>query len=287
MKTINVRSQKQANTPFREKRFDFGNSLGILATIMQAVSVKNTKQELLDAYEALVREAKEKDVTSPKLPTATIKTSTGNFQKAVETLIIIKSAIDNAVSSLEKQKLAQIDDEEQARLELSRFHEDMKRTRAELDYELKRRRQEKTDELETELAAHQRQHETRLTEENEAIRRRQEMLKVQEDELEQLRKKTALFPKELEKTVQDAIDATRVEEQNKAKVARDLIEKQVEGERALAKLRIENLEKTAKEQAEEIRQLKTQLERATSQVKDIAVSVIDSNRPTSPVAARE
>ena len=254
---------------------------------MQTVSVKNTKQELLDAYEALVREAKEKDSTSPKLPTASIKTSAGNFQKAVETLIVVKSAIDDAVSSLEKQKLTQINDEEQAQLELSRFHEDMKRTREEFDYELKRRRQGKTDELETELTARQRLHETRLTEENETIRHRQETLEAQEDELEQLRKKTAIFPKELEKTVQDVINTTRVEEQNKAKVAHDLMEKQVEGERALAKLKIENLEKTAKDQAEEIRQLRTQLERATSQVKDIAVSVIDSNRPVSPAAARE
>ncbi|KKS31276.1 MAG: hypothetical protein UU93_C0019G0011 [Candidatus Amesbacteria bacterium GW2011_GWA2_42_12] len=272
---------------FCYKKVDFGNSLGILAIVMQTVSVKNTKQELLDAYEALVREAKEKDSTSPKLPTTTIKTSAGNFQKAVETLIVVKSAIDDAVSSLEKQKLAQISDEEQAQLELSRFREDMKRTREELDYELKRLRQEKTDELETELATRQRQHETRLIEENETFRHRQEMLEVQEDELEQLRRKATLFPKELEKTVQDMTNTTRVEEQNKAKVVRDLMEKQVEGERALAKLKIENLEKTTKEQAEEIRQLRSQLERATSQVKDIAVSVIDSNRPVSPATAKE
>ncbi|MEK7525287.1 MAG: hypothetical protein AAB548_02850, partial [Patescibacteria group bacterium] len=63
-----------------------------------------------------------------------------------------------------------------------------------------------------------------------------------------------------------------------------LNEKQIEGERALAKLKIENLEKIAKEQADEVRQLKSQLEHATSQVKEIAVSVIDSNRPSSPLS---
>ena len=251
---------------------------------MQTISVKNTKPEILAAYENLVRETKEKNSTSPRLPTATVKTSTGNFQKAIETLITVKSAIDGAVSTLEQQKQTQLTDEEQARLELSRFHEDTKRAREELDYELKRRRQEKTDELETELAARKRRHETELAESNETLKRREEALKEQETELLELRQKTALFPKELEKNVQDAAGAARIEEQNKAKVAHDLNEKQIEGERALAKLKIENLEKIAKEQADEVRQLKSQLEHATSQVKEIAVSVIDSNRPSSPLS---
>lgn len=109
--------------------------------------------------------------------------------------------------------------------------------------------------------------------------KRQAEIETQEQELKQLRKQVEEFPAQLEKTLKQAVDSARAEEQAKAKVAKDLMEKQVEGEKAVAKLKIETLEKTAKDQAEEIRMLKSQLERATAQIKDIAVSVIDSKRP--------
>lgn len=246
---------------------------------MSSVSLKNTKQELLTAYEALERETKRESETSPKVPTTALKTSSGHFQKAIETLVAIKSPIDDAIAALEQQRERQSHDETEATARLEQFSADMRRAKEELDYDLKRWKQEKLDELETELSGKRKVHEDRIVIEQKSLEERQEALEKEEIDLRDLRKRVELFPKELEKSVQDAVDIARAEEQGKARVARDLLEKQVDGERAIAKLKIENLEKTVKEQADEVRALKSQLEQATRQVKDIAVSVIDSRRP--------
>lgn len=246
--------------------------------IMPMVSLKNTKQELLAAYEALEREIKKESVTSPKAPSAVLKTSTGHFQKAIETLVSIKSPIDDAILMLEQQRQRQAHDEEQATTGLERFNEEMKRAKEEFDYDLKRRRQEKLDNLEMELSGKRKEHDERVAAEQKSLKEREETLTKQEAELHELRKHVELFPKELEKSVEDSVSSVRAEEQARAKTARDLMDKQVEGERAIAKLEIDNLKKNVKEQSDEIRALKSQLEQATRQVKDIAVSVIDSRR---------
>ena len=92
--------------------------------------------------------------------------------------------------------------------------------------------------------------------------------------------------KELEKAVKQAVGTAQSEEQARAKVAKDLLEKQVEGEKAVSQLKVQNFEKLVKDQTEEIKALKSQLEQATRQVKEIAVSVIDSRRPVSPPSER-
>lgn len=247
---------------------------------MKAISPTSTKAEILQAYQDLKAKL-DAGTTAPEVPSTSLKTATNEISQSITTLVNVKSSLDDAVTKLEKQRQSQLDDEQTAQEELEHFRTEMKRAKQELDYELKRTRQEKLDQLDVELTLKRRSHDETLDQERRTLQEKREDLEKQETELKQLRKQVADFPTELEKQIKNAVDAARSEEQAKAKVARDLFEKQVDGERAIAKLKVETLEKIVKDQAEKIRTLESQLDQATRQVKDIAVSVIDSRRPVS------
>ena len=245
---------------------------------MKKIGPTSTKAEIWEGYQELLKQT-ETGETEPTVPTKSLKTATGSLQNAVATLVSVKTSIDEAVAKLEQQRQTQLEDEQKAQDELRKFQEDMKRAKQELDYELKRTRQEKLDELEVELKTKRRIHEEAVSQEKQALQLKKEELSSWEKEFNKLKKQAEDFPVQLEKAVKQAVEAARSEEQQQAKVARDLTEKQVEGEKAVAALKIQTLEKAAKDQTEEIKALKSQLEQATRQVKDIAVSVIDSKRP--------
>ena len=245
---------------------------------MKKISPTSTKADLWEAYQDLLKQSTSA-TTTPSVPTESLRSSTGALTTAIDTIIKLNAGLDDVVTMLEGQRQKQANNEQEARTQLQQFHDELKRAKQELDYELKRTQKEKLDELEAELRTKRREYDDMTEGEKRALEQRKDSLKQQEDEFASLRKQVDAFPKQLEQAVKAAVDDARVEEQANAKVARDLSEKQVEGERAISKLRIETLEKTVKEQAEEVRSLKSQLERATTQVKDIAVSVIESKRP--------
>lgn len=257
------------------------------ASHMKKIGPTSTKAEIWEAYQEILKQAETGMAEIPAVPAKSLRTATGSLQNAVNTLVSVKTSIDEAVAKLEQQRQSQLEDEQKAQEELKKFQEEMKRAKETADYELKRKRQEKIDELETELKSRRRTHEDTISQEKQQLQLKKEELEGQEKEFNKLKKQVEEFPGQLEKAVKQAVESARGEEQQKAKVAKDLLEKQIEGEKALASLRIQTLEKTVKDQTEEIRVLKTQLEQATRQVKDIAVSVIDSRRPlTNPQAEK-
>ena len=247
---------------------------------MKKIGPTSTKAEIWEAYQEVLKQA-EAGETAPTAPTKSLRTATGSLQNAVATLVSVKTAIDEGINKLEQQRQQQLEDEQKAQDELKKFQEDMKRAKQELDYDLKRTRQQKVDELEVELKTKRRAHEETISQEKQALQLKKEELSSWEKEFNRLKKLVEEFPTQLDKAVKQAAETAGSEEQQKAKVARDLTEKQAEGEKAVAVLKIQTLEKTVKDQAEEIKALKSQLEQATRQVKDIAVSVIDSRRPVS------
>ncbi|MBI5356824.1 hypothetical protein HZB78_04400 [Candidatus Collierbacteria bacterium] len=246
---------------------------------MKKISPASTKTELWEGYQELIKQVESRGETTPIAPTKSLRTATESLQAAVTTLVSVKTSIDEGINKLEQQRQQQLEDEQKAQDELRKFQEDMKRAKQELDYELKRTRQEKLDELEIDLKTKRRAHEEAVSQEKQVLQLKKEELSGWEKEFNRLKKLVEEFPAQLDKAVKQAAEAAGSEEQQKAKTAKDLLEKQVDGEKALSSLRIQTLEKNVKDQAEEIRALKSQLEQATRQVKDIAVSVIDSRRP--------
>lgn len=94
-------------------------------------------------------------------------------------------------------------------------------------------------------------------------------------ELEELRKRVALGPAELEKAVKDAVGTALAQSKHEADIAAKLVKQEYDGEIRVRQLTIDQSETTVKNQSMEIARLKQQLDEAMKQVKDIAVAVIE------------
>lgn len=96
-----------------------------------------------------------------------------------------------------------------------------------------------------------------------------------EAELAELRKKVLQFPQELDRAVKAAIAQTITQEKKEAQIRQNFAKQEADTRQQIATLKITSLENTVKSQAVEIEELKRQLEKATQQIKDIAVKVIE------------
>lgn len=124
--------------------------------------------------------------------------------------------------------------------------------------------------LERELLSKKEQMEQELTERERAVAQH-------EEELNELRKKVAAFPLELETAIKKAVDAEVERVQREAKNKEELLKKEFNGERNVLTTRIESLEHTVKEQSEQIEKFSRQLEKAYSQVQDIAIKTVEGS----------
>jgi phage-related minor tail protein len=73
------------------------------------------------------------------------------------------------------------------------------------------------------------------------------------------------------KAVKEAVERVQLEAKNRE----ELLKKEFEGERNVLTTRIESLQKTAKEQQEQLAKLSQQSEKAYGQVQEIAVKAIE------------
>ena len=106
---------------------------------------------------------------------------------------------------------------------------------------------------------------------------RERALASREEELADLRKRVAAFPKELEtataKAARDAAAAATADGAGRE----ELLKRDFAGERNVLTTRITALEQTVKEQASQLLKLSQQAEKAYAQVQDIAVKAIDGS----------
>ncbi|MEK7703228.1 MAG: hypothetical protein AAB317_04635 [Nitrospirota bacterium] len=114
---------------------------------------------------------------------------------------------------------------------------------------------------------------------------REKLIAQKEEELSELRKKVGAFPKELESTIGKAVKESVERVQLEAKNKEELMKKGFEGERNVLTTRIESLEKTTREQQEQIVKLSQQSEKAYSQVQDIAVKAIAGSSHSQSLAS--
>jgi hypothetical protein len=149
------------------------------------------------------------------------------------------------------------------------------REKEEFDYNFKREQQIATDRYKYEKAKiEQELKDKKETLENE-MKAREAAIAEREEELADLRKRAAQFPKELETAVNRAVKETTERITFEAKAREDLLKKESEGERNVFKARIESLEKTVKEQNDRMARLSQQLEEAYQKVQDIAVKTVE------------
>ncbi|MBI5442077.1 MAG: hypothetical protein HY900_12800 [Deltaproteobacteria bacterium] len=106
---------------------------------------------------------------------------------------------------------------------------------------------------------------------------REQAVRQSEEELQELRRRAAAFPKELEAAVSREVKASADRVRAEATAREELLKKEFEGERNVLKTRIGGLETAVKEQAEQISKLALQLERSYGQIQDIAVKAIEGS----------
>jgi uncharacterized coiled-coil protein SlyX len=102
-------------------------------------------------------------------------------------------------------------------------------------------------------------------------------------ELNESRKQTSAFPKELQSAVNQAVKEAVQRVESEAKNREKLLRKEFDGERNVLNTRIESLEKTVAEQNEQIAKLSQQVEKAYSQVQDIAIKAIEGTSRSQPL----
>jgi len=300
------------------------------------VSVKSTKQEILDAYENAMKSLKNQDSeaavldfekekpeknsgSSKKQPAAPtphslvaevnelkqsltsrlnevadeiynqaeklneVKKLVSDSQKELEESFHIKQTATTLknILALHEQRKAELDAEqenrkkevERARIELDREEkerlDELKKQRSreveEYSYTLKLTRQKEEDE-----------YKRKQLEREEILRKREKEVDAAEKEFKDLQKAAADFEKTLQHTVAETEKRIEAQISTRLKTEFNLERKDYEREKQLADLTITNLKNTTKTQEAEIVELKKQLAVATTQVKDIAIKVIEN-----------
>ena len=321
------------------------------------LSMKSTKEEMLDAYNTILKQVQEKRENEMKpekkleekkiaetVKIAESLTAEGVVQElgsikidigktltkisdTLEAQVIRLNALQNAISAKEKE-LHDLYEIEKSAMSLAALIEAQNIKRDEFLAEMERKKENLSQEIEIMHAAWEKEkeeHETMtkerdVTEKKRQIREKEEFeytfkkeqqqlkdkaayennkldieikskkelaekeLKLREqaiaekeDELVDLRKRAASFPKEMENAVNKAMKETTEKISLEARNREELLKKHFEGEHNVFKARTESLERTVKEQNERISVLSQQLEAAYQKVQDIAVKTVEGS----------
>jgi len=151
------------------------------------------------------------------------------------------------------------------------------REKEEYHYAFKREQQLAKDNFEDEKAELEREIQLKKEQMEKDLAEREKAIAERENELNELQKKVSAFPKEMETAVNKAIKETTEKILLEATNKENLLKKEFNGERNVFTSRIESLEKTVKEQTEQIAKLSEQLEKAYQKVQDIAVKAVEGS----------
>jgi hypothetical protein len=151
------------------------------------------------------------------------------------------------------------------------------REKEEYLYGFQREQQVAKDQFEDQTAKLEREIQNKREQMERELADRERVIAEKETELNAVREKVSAFPKELEAAVNKAVKEAVDRVQGEAKTKGELLKKEFEGERNVLNTRIESLEKTVKEQQEQIAKLSQQAEKAYGQVQNIAVKAIEGS----------
>jgi len=151
------------------------------------------------------------------------------------------------------------------------------REKEEYGYSFKREQQVAKDKFEDEKAKMEKEVQLKKEQMDKELAEREKEVAEREEELNELQSKVTAFPKEMENVVNKAVKETKERITLEAKNREELIDKEFDGERNVLTTRIESLEKTVKEQSEQIANLSGQLEKSYQKVQDIAVKSVEGS----------
>lgn len=174
------------------------------------------------------------------------------------------------------------DHEAQIKEQQEQEAKDRKRQKEEYQYAFEREKQLARDKFEDERAKLQAEKQIlenqmkALKEQTEKeLGEREKQLSGREKELESLQAQVAEFPQKLQAAVAKAVEESTKRIELETKYQKDLLQKEFEGQRNVLTARIQSLEKTVKEQNEQIARLSTQQDAAYQKIQDVAVKAIE------------
>ena len=151
------------------------------------------------------------------------------------------------------------------------------REKEEYEYSFKREQKLTKDKFEDEKSKLEKEIQIKKGQMESELKGREKAIAEKEEELSELRKKVAAFPKEMETAIAKAVKETIEKLTLEAKNREELQKKEFVGEKNVFTTRVESLEKAVKEQSEQITKLTQQLEKAYQQVQEIAVKTIEGS----------
>lgn len=331
------------------------------------LSKLNTKQEMLDAYNTLLRQLQEKDKTDlkPQLEQekkkskeiialadslssesvfqeiSVLRVETGNvltqltdkLEDEVQKYRNIKEAIEIREKDLkeiyeiekESQTLAALIESQNAEREKletelgnrkdelekeiqslseewenekkvyeaqikEREADDLKarqRAKEEFEYTFKRDKQLAKNQFEDEMSKLERESEIKREQQEKELTEREQIITANESRLNKLQELVDNFPKEMEASINKAIKETKERLLSEANNREELLKKTFDGERNVLNATVEALERTTKEQKEQILRLSQQLEKAYQKIEDIAVKTVGGSFDIKSVVTEE
>jgi NADH/NAD ratio-sensing transcriptional regulator Rex len=195
---------------------------------------------------------------------------------------ILRQEIDSTRTAWEKEQ-----EEREATVKERDAVEKKRQTREkeEFEYAFKREQQLTTDRFTYEKTKLEKELKDKKEHLENELRSREAAISEREAELNDLRKRAVLFPKELETAVSKAVKDASERLILEAKTREELLKKEAEGERNVSKARLDSLEKTVKEQSERIAAMTKQLEAAYQKVQDIAIKTVEGASNFNSVAS--
>jgi hypothetical protein len=242
--------------------------------IQSAIALK--EKELLELYE----------IEKSAVTLAALIESQNQKRQAFELeMADKKEALSQEIEALRAQR-EQEKKEYEEEIKERDMVEKKRREREKEDYEYSFKREQKLtkDKFEDEKAKLEKEIQIKKEQMESELKEREKLVTEKEEELNELRKKVSAFPKEMETAVSKAIKETTDRLNLEAKNRDELQKKEFIGERNVLTTRIESLEKTVKEQSEQIAKLTQQLEKAYQQVQEIAVKTIEGSSTIKSIA---
>ncbi len=142
-------------------------------------------------------------------------------------------------------------------------------------YQLKQRRQREKDAFEAEREERRRKLEEELAAREADVKAREEALAAQEEELAELRQRAQDFPAQLEKAVRAAAESSAKATEERLKLEKLLLEKDMEREREVMRLTVASLQERVKEQEGRIKALDADLKESVASSQSVAARAIE------------
>ncbi len=152
------------------------------------------------------------------------------------------------------------------------------REKEEYVYNFTRQKKIEMDKLQDEKEKQKKSFEEEIQEKERELSEREEELKEREDELNLLRKKVDNLPKELDAAVVKAVKEATENLQKEFTNNETLLKRDFSGEKNVFLAKIESMERTIKQQEQEIEKLSRQLESAYKRIEDIAVKTVSTQQ---------